>query len=68
MPNSSMNRPDLILYIRKNDKFYEFTELEAHTIEQLLVIKNRIDSMEEKKCMGNKELGEKCCREARELN
>jgi hypothetical protein len=63
-----MNRPEIIQYIQARDKFYEFTQLEAHSDEQLMSIKERIDAMDENKRCENKELGEKGCRESRELS
>lgn len=38
-----MNKKSLMKYIQANSPFYRFANLSAHSIEQLMVIKERID-------------------------
>ncbi len=44
-----MDREQLIQYIGQHDKFYESTLFLAHSYEQLIAIKKRIDSTKTKK-------------------
>ena len=40
-----MNKKSLMKYIQANSPFYRFANLSAHSIEQLMVIKERIDAL-----------------------
>jgi hypothetical protein len=39
-----MNKDELINYIKENDPFYRFTIMKGYSLEQLLVVKERIDA------------------------
>ena len=42
-----MKKEDLIAYIQSSSAFYEFTELNGHSIDQLSEIKRRLSSLTE---------------------
>jgi hypothetical protein len=46
-----MNKDALINYIKENDPFYRFAIMKGYSLEQLLVVKKRIDA--EKKTAEN---------------
>ena len=56
MEETTLSKEALILYIKENDVFYTFTDLTAHSFEQLAEIKKKI----EKKKKENEGLGLWC--------